>query len=406
MDTVNTLKSKEASSSLKKDVDGDPQQKTPKNNTNQETGVSPRFLVVKRTEGDFTKVNPFIIEKTIYSFIGSPKNVRKIKDGLLIETTSAAQSRRLLELKTLGEFPVEVIPHQSLNTSRGVIYCPDLLNCSTEEILEGLKDQGVIEVRRIKVRKEGNLVDSPNHILTFNNPALPKRVKAAFYSLQVRMYVPPPMRCFRCQKFGHTSLRCSEEQVCVCGKPLHEGRPCEEPISCVNCQGPHSARSRNCPIYKQEAAIQELKTKENISYIEAKKKVIVTTPNPNVSYAAATASPTKIDFSSLIEQLVPKIVEALSSVGKDGEIQSTSMRQVNVTLPKIPSTRQKETLSKYSSDKRKRGDSPEQVSLSSGDESSLSSAVADLRKKPKKRQGWPKGKPRKQSPNLSAPSVP
>ena len=219
------------------------------------------------------------------------------------------------------------------------------------------------------------------------------------------MYVPPPMRCFRCQKFGHTSLRCSEEQVCVCGKPLHEGRPCEEPISCVNCKGSHSARSRNCPIYKQEAAIQDLKTKEKISYIEAKKKVIITTPNPHVSYATATASPTKIDFSSLIEQLVPKIVEALSV--KEDEIQTISKRQINISPPKIPTTSQEATLSTwtYTSDKRKRGENREQT-LSSGDESSLSSQVADMRKKPKKKQGWPKGKPRKQNPDLSAASLP
>lgn len=370
------------------DVEGDPQQSTPINITNQETRVSPRFLVVKRTEGDFTRVNPFIIEKSIYSFAGSPKNIRKIKDGLLIETTSAAQSRRLLELKKLSEFSVEVTPHQSLNTSRGVIYCPDLLNCSIEDLLEGLKDQNVIEIKRIKVRKEGNLVDSPNHILTFNNPVLPKRVKAAFYSLQVRLYVPPPMRCFRCQKFGHTSLRCSGEQVCVCGKPLHEGRPCEEPLSCVNCLGSHSARSRNCPTYKQEAAIQEIKTKESIPYIEARKKVIVATPNPNVSYAAAAATPARIDFSTLVEQLVPKIVAALSSAVK-GEIISASQRA---------------TASNVSSDKRKKEDQGP-PSLSSGDESSLSSQVAEIRRKTKKKPGWPKGKRRKETPVFSEPSA-
>lgn len=189
----------EASSSQNKDVDGEPLQKKTENNTNQETGVPPRFLVVKRTEGDFTKVNPFIIEKNLYSLIGSPRNVNKIKDGLLVETVSTAQSRRLLEVDMLGEFPVVVFPHNNLNTSRGVIYCPDLLNCSVDDVLEGLKDQGVIAVRRIKVKRDGNLIDSPNHILTFNNPVLPKRVKAAFYLLQVRLYVPPPMRCFKCQ---------------------------------------------------------------------------------------------------------------------------------------------------------------------------------------------------------------
>lgn len=374
MNRITKTNNSEASSSQNRDVDGDPHQITPNVNTNRETGASPRFLVVKRSEGDFSKVNPFTIERNLYSLIGSTKTVNKIKDGLLIETVSAAQSRRLLEVKMLGDFPVTVVPHSNLNTSKGVIYCPDLLNCSLEEILDGLKEQGVIAVRRIKIKRDGILIDSPNHIITFNSPVIPKRVKAAFYSLQVRLYIPPPMRCFKCQRFGHTSLRCNQEQVCVCGKPLHMGSTCEEPLICVNCKGPHSARSRNCPIYKQEMAIQEIKAKENISYSEAKRKFTIPTPTPNISYAKAVSSPPKIDYVSLIDQLVPRIVAAMTPLVK----QETPVPTTNTC-----------------SEKRKRDYSPEQVvSLSSGDETSLSSQVADIRKKQKKR-GWPKGKPRK-----------
>lgn len=356
-------------------MDGDPLQITPTGNTNQETENPPRFLIVKRIEGDFTRVNPFIIEKNLYSLIGSSKCVRKIREGLLVETVSAAQSRCLLKAKKLGDFLVEVVAHSNLNTSRGVIYCPDLLNCSLDEILEGLKDQGVITVRRIKTKRDGNLIDSPNHILTFNNPILPKRVKVAFYSLQVRLYVPPPMRCFKCQKFGHTSVRCEKEQICICGKPLHVGNPCVEPLTCINCNGSHSARSRNCPVFKQETAIQEIKAKENISYFEAKRRIIVDTPTPNISYAKIASTSIKTDYTNLIDQLIPKLVAVISPLIKQDALEQT--------LASCP-------------EKRKREISPDHVSLSSGDETSLSSQVTNVRSRPKKR-GWPKGKPRKQN---------
>ncbi|XP_018576628.1 uncharacterized protein LOC108915146 [Anoplophora glabripennis] len=339
MDTKD--KNIEASSSQNRDVDGDPPQITP-TDTSRETGNPPRFLIVKRIEGDFARVNPFTIEKNLYGVIGNAKNISKIREGLLVETVSAAQSRCLLKAKKIGEFAVEVVPHNNLNTSRGVIYCQDLLNCSIDEILEGLKDQGVLAVRRIKIKRDGNLIDSPNHIITFNNPVLPKRIKVAFYSLPVRLYVPPPMRCFKCQKFGHTSLRCQEEQICICGKPLHVGSPCEEPLTCINCNGSHSARSRNCPIYKQETAIQEIKVKENISYFEAKKRILINTPTPNVSYAKATSSPPKSDYTSLVDQLIPKIVAAI--------------------LPLIKQDPPSQT-SNIDSEKRKREMSPDFVSL-------------------------------------------
>lgn len=369
-----TSKTQGTSASLNAEDGGDPSKKAPMNSTSRETGIAPRFLVVKRTDGDFMKVNPFIIEKSLYNLIGAAKGVNKIKDGLLVQVSSAAQSRRLQQIKTLGEFHVEVVPHTSLNVSRGVIYCPDLLNCTLEEILDGMKEQGVIAVRRIKTKRDGILVDSPNHVLTFNNPVLPKRVKVAFYSLQVRIYIPPPMRCFKCQRFGHTSLKCDKEQLCVCGKPLHVGNPCEEPLTCVNCNGMHSARSRNCPVFKEETAIQELKTKENISYMEAKKRIQVPTPTPNISYAKAVRSPPRFEHAMLIDELVPKIIAALSPLLR----QETLKQRDNI------------------SEKRKRDQSTDQASPSSGDETSMSSQVTDSGTKPKiKKRGWPRGKPRK-----------
>lgn len=148
----------------------------------------PRFLIIKRIDGgDFAKVSPFVIDKTLYGLIGQVKAVRKIKEGLLVETTSKPQSIRLLKIEKFGDFPVEITPHKALNYSKGVITCRDLLNCSTQEILKGVQPAGVIEIKRITTRREGNLVDTASLILTFNTPTLPKTIKVAFYSLKVRL---------------------------------------------------------------------------------------------------------------------------------------------------------------------------------------------------------------------------
>lgn len=287
-------------------------------NTNQETAVAPRFLIVKGKEGDFAKTNPFLLSNFIYGKVGKVKNLKKIREGLLIETCSAAQSRAISKLNVILDQEVEVVPHSRLNQSRGVVTCRDLLNCKEEEILEELKDQGVIEVKRIKTKKDGVLTDTASHILTFNTPKLPVEINVAFYLLKIRPYIPAPLRCFRCQLFGHAAIRCTKEQVCVCGKSLHTGQPCEPPISCINCNGLHSARSRDCPVYKQEVAIQEIKIKDNLSYFEAKKKVAVHTPKRNTSYSQVITTPRPtiinppiIDTKELLKELVPLIVSAL-----------------------------------------------------------------------------------------------
>ena len=45
--------------------------------------------------------------------------------------------------------------HKTLNSSRGVIRCRELSVLSEVEIRDELKSQGVVEVHRLAVRKEG-----------------------------------------------------------------------------------------------------------------------------------------------------------------------------------------------------------------------------------------------------------
>nr|CAH7765081.1 unnamed protein product [Callosobruchus chinensis] len=102
---------------------------------------------------NFEKISPFVISKLLYGLVGDVQSVRKIKDGLLVQTKSNPQSKRLMEVTKFGEYEVEIIPHATLNQSKGVILCRDLLNSSVEEVKEELKSIGVIHVRRLKTKR-------------------------------------------------------------------------------------------------------------------------------------------------------------------------------------------------------------------------------------------------------------
>ena len=279
----------------------------------------PKFLVMKKTVGDFSKDSPFFVAKTLKN-IASYENVKKIKEGLLIETNNFEDSSKFLKIKLFGNCEVTVVPHNSLNSSRGVVRCKDLLNCSVEEIQQGFADQLVTNVRRITTRRDGVITNTTLLVLTFSTPDLPATVMAGYHCLRVRQYIPNPLRCFNCQKFGHSVTNCSNTKICVCGKPSHEGSPCTNPLVCVNCSGPHSAAYKACPSYKLEASIQELKTKERLSYFEARKKVQSTQVKPFGSYSQVAASvstpapsafPTSFNLDLLISKLVPVLVAAL-----------------------------------------------------------------------------------------------
>ena len=105
-----------------------------------------------------------------------------------------------------------------LNYSKGVMRCKDSGPCTDEEILEQLKTQGVKEIRNIHVRRKGVLKQTNTYVLTFNTPILPKKIKAAYISVNVEVYVPNPLRCYNCQFFGHHESRCTRKKVCAnCG---------------------------------------------------------------------------------------------------------------------------------------------------------------------------------------------
>nr|CAH7734032.1 unnamed protein product [Callosobruchus chinensis] len=108
---------------------------------------------------------------------------------------------------------------------------------------------------------------------------------------------------------------CKKEKVCVCAKVPHGETPCIDPKKCVNCEGSHSALYKGCPKFREETAIQRVKTIERISYTEAQKKVKQTTPKPNISYASATTlappSTQTISHAALEVSIVPEIVKAI-----------------------------------------------------------------------------------------------
>ena len=64
-------------------------------------------------------------------------------------------------------------------------------------------------------------------------PHIPETVQIGYLKVKVSVHVPTPVRCYTCQKFGHTSSKCTAtDQTCVrCGKHRHEGA-CD--LKCTN----------------------------------------------------------------------------------------------------------------------------------------------------------------------------
>ncbi|GFX25127.1 uncharacterized protein TNCV_2753021 [Trichonephila clavipes] len=152
-----------------------------------------------------------------------------------------------------------------------------------------MKAQKVCDVRRITIRRDGQVLNTKHLILTFSTLDLPQTVKMAYIRCPVRPYIPNPLRCFQCQRFGHSKV-CRGQPTCSrCAEVGHDSAECKAKERCVNCKGDHSSFSRSCPTWILEKEITAVKIKNKISYPEGRRVVSSRTPVSGKSYASATS---------------------------------------------------------------------------------------------------------------------
>ena len=69
-------------------------------------------------------------------------------------------------------------------------------------------------------------------------------------NIAVEQYTPSPLRCFKCQKYGHHQTACRHEKVCAkCGLADHDPDPCSRAPYCINCKGDYPAYYTTCPAW-------------------------------------------------------------------------------------------------------------------------------------------------------------
>jgi hypothetical protein len=213
-----------------------------------------------------------------------------------------------------------------MNSSRGVLSCPDISMCSEEEITEECSSQGVTHVKRFTRKKDGMYIPTNSYIFTFNQPNLPKDIKLGYLNCKIKPYIPSPLRCFHCQKFGHTKPNCRRRlETCArCSTEGHGDASCVREFKCVNCLGNHPSFSKNCVRYKDECEVQKIKTVDKLSYFEARtlyenrygiklnatyaEAVIGKTKPKSISISTQTDTSNNIPITSALKITIPNIV--------------------------------------------------------------------------------------------------
>ncbi|XP_055918565.1 uncharacterized protein LOC129950665 [Eupeodes corollae] len=236
---------------------------------------NPRFILISpkdEKKQPLSEISVFILNKAIDGVSKEYENISLLRDGnILILTKSQSIADKFLKISNLGQVPVTVTLHSSLNSSKGIVYAPCLINIKEEEIVNELKQQGVTDVYKFQKKTDNGMRPSGLMLFTFDRYNYPPTIDIAWYKTKVQEYIPNPMRCKNCQILGHTAKRCTNKKICeICSLLAHENLECTQ-IKCANCSNDHASSSKTCPKYLQSKEILTIKTRNKCSMGEAKR---------------------------------------------------------------------------------------------------------------------------------------
>lgn len=236
-------------------------------------------------------LNVIKASKELEEKIGKPERIVKSnRNTLLIEVKNRNQGEKLLKINKLAGKNTEVKPHPTLNTVRGVIRSQTLGACTEEEIVEHLSDQGVLECRRHKIKKNGEWTNTDMYFITFALMERPQILKITDWHHElVEEYKEKPRQCINCYKYGHVAKHCrKKETTCMkCGQDGHRINYCPNTLQCLHCKNKHYANDRTCQKYKIEMEIISTQIKEKTSKVEATRMVLSTRPDGGRLYRDA-----------------------------------------------------------------------------------------------------------------------
>ena len=147
----------------------------------------------------------------------------------------------------------------------------------TEEQIQ--EDSEAIWVHRVKATRNGKLTDTMTVILAFTEH-IPEEVCIGLNTFHTEQYIPKPIRCGHCQKYGHRTTKCRQkDDICPKCSKNHPYEKCTvteyKDLKCPNCGDNHNAAYKRCRKYKDVNKTLVLSTRSNITYAEAAKKLAI-----------------------------------------------------------------------------------------------------------------------------------
>ena len=218
-------------------------------NSNISTDNWPRLLIIEPiSEGALNSLSSFAVHKALQGLAGELKCVKRIKSGrLLVEFNKQHHSKCPLKSKIMCNISIKFSAHTSLNSSKGVIRSRDLEGVGEYEMLENLFSQECHPSRRyifVGIMNCFRPIPSSWHSLNILS-------QAGYLKIPVVPFMPNLLMCFKCHSYWQGEKRLSWHVLDVVKLTTRAK------LNVISC-----AYSRECPKWKQEKQVQQVKSRK------------------------------------------------------------------------------------------------------------------------------------------------
>ena len=147
-----------------------------------------------------------------------------------------------------------------------------LMGIDMKELVKNVKIKCDAVQSATRLTKGFDKIETESVLVQVSSKELPAELYFGFMRYRVREFIYKPVRCYKCQKFGHIAKLCKGTKRCAkCGGEHDYGECDEVRPKCCNCGGGHSAAYWGCELMTRETEIQSVKRKDKVPYTEAVK---------------------------------------------------------------------------------------------------------------------------------------
>ena len=229
---------------------------------------------------------PIQFSRTLSCAVGRVTEVKLLKDCVRVTCTSPKQKIVLLQMTEWNGKTISVTEPWSKSGRNGAdksrsgarLVRGIIFGVSTELTdADIVSETGGLAARRLTRRIEGENKPTGNVVISFPE-TLPSNVCIGYLRYKAKSYIPQPMRCQKCQGYGHIAANCRRQVKCVrCGQGHSwESCPVKDDVTqavCVNCKGRHSAAYKGCSKYQEVSKVLKVAAVDQVSYRDALMKV-------------------------------------------------------------------------------------------------------------------------------------